>query len=40
MTSLSALARLRSVQWRDNDKILLDALPEHYNQAAHIKSGT
>ena len=25
-------------EWRDNDKILLDALPEHYNQAAHIKS--
>ena len=24
------------VQWRDNDKIILDALPEHYNQAAHI----
>ncbi len=25
-------------QWRDNDKIILDALPEHYNQAAHIQS--
>jgi ABC-type transport system substrate-binding protein len=25
-------------QWRDNDKIILDALPEHYNQAAHIAS--
>ena len=25
-------------EWLDNDKILLDALPEHYNQAAHIAS--
>ena len=25
-------------EWLDNDKIILDALPEHYNQAAHIET--
>ncbi len=25
-------------EWLDNDRIVLDALPEHYNQAAHIES--